>query len=36
MFLSNALGEAFQGSPDEYRPIHAYAVADQLGRNVAS
>ena len=36
MFLSDALIEAFQGSPDEYRPIHANSVVDQLGRNVAS
>ena len=36
MFLSGALIEGFQGSPNEYRPIHTCAVVDQLGRNVAS
>jgi hypothetical protein len=36
MFLGEALIEGLQGSPDEYRPIHTYAVVDELGRNVAS
>ena len=36
IFLGNVLIEAFQWSPDEYRPFHAYLVVDQLGRDVAS
>jgi hypothetical protein len=36
IFLGDTLIEGLQRSPDEYRPIHTYAVVDQLGRNVAS
>jgi hypothetical protein len=35
MLLSNPLVEGLQWSSDEYGPIHAHAIVDQLGRNIA-